>query len=128
VLGQGPLQRPWQRLAARRGVADRIQWMGWLPHAEALRQYEWADVLAFTSLRDTSGNVVLEALAAGVPVICLDHQGVHDIVTPACGIKVPVTTPRQVIAGLGQAVMALARDPKLGERLSEGARERAGDY
>src|SRR5262249_41191059 len=97
-------------------------------HADALRQYDWADVLAFTSLRDTSGNVVLEALAAGVPVICLDHQGVRDIVTPESGIKVPVTTPSQVIAELSGALAALVGDPELCRRLGDGARERAADF
>src|SRR5205823_7645001 len=81
VLGEGPLEMSWRGLAGRLGVDRSLTWMGWLPHAEALAQCEWADVLAFTSLRDTSGNVVLEALGAGVPVVCLDHQGVGDIVT-----------------------------------------------
>ena len=55
--------------------------MGWLPHQEAIAQYAWADAFVFSSLRDTTGTVVVEALAAGLPVICLDHQGVHDVVT-----------------------------------------------
>ena len=105
-----------------------MTWMGCLPFEEALRQYDWANALAFTSLRDTSGNVVLEALAHGLPVICLDHQGVRDIVTPECGIKVPVTRPREVIDGLTGALTTLARDPALRERLGRGALERAREY
>ena len=84
----------------------------------------WADVFAFTSLRDTSGNVVLEALAAGVPVICLDHQGVHDIVTDQCGVKLPVTTPDDVIACMSESLRRLAQDTAARERLSRGASER----
>jgi glycosyltransferase involved in cell wall biosynthesis len=128
ILGRGPLQGRWQRLAARRQVADRIRWLGWLPHAEALRQYDWADLFVFTSLRDTSGNVVLEALASGVPVVCLDHQGVRDMVTPACGVKIPVTRPGEVIDRLAAALTGLARDPAARAALAAGALERAREY
>src|SRR5262249_24396861 len=103
IIGRGPLKDSWQRLSRRLGVEPHTTWMGWLPFLEALRQYAWADLFLFTSLRDTSGNVLLEALGAGLPVICLDHQGAHDIVTEECGIKVPVTHPTEVIAGLREA-------------------------
>jgi glycosyltransferase involved in cell wall biosynthesis len=128
ILGEGPLERSWRRLAQRLGVGDRLQWLGHLPHAEALALFQWADVLAFTSLRDTSGNVVLEALAAGVPVVCLDHQGVRDMVTSECGIRVPVEFPRATIASLADALTSLATQPELRERLSAGALERAAYY
>ena len=128
VLGKGPLQGPWQRLAHRIGVAPHTTWMGWLPHEEALQQYAWADVFVFSSLRDTTGTVSLEALGNGVPVICLDHQGVHDVVTEQSGVKIPVTTPHKVIAGLGEAIARLAHDEAERERLSRGAVLRARDY
>ena len=128
VLGQGPLENRWRRLALKLGVDRQTTWIGWLPFQEALGQYVWADVLAFTSLRDTSGNVVLEALAEGLPVICLDHQGVRDIVTKECGIKVPVTRPRDSIAGLAAAIDRLARDPDLKGQLGRGALKRAHDF
>jgi glycosyltransferase involved in cell wall biosynthesis/peptidoglycan/xylan/chitin deacetylase (PgdA/CDA1 family) len=128
ILGTGWLARSWRRMARRLKLEDRVTWLGLLPHPQALEQYRWADVFVFTSLRDTSGNVVLEALAAGVPVICLDHQGVHDMVTEECGVKIPVTTPGEVIARLSEALETLARDKALRARLSAGARARSRDF
>lgn len=125
VLGEGPQRERWQHLAARTGVAQHITWLGRRPHQEALRQYDWSDVFVFSSLRDTSGNVVLEALAAGVPVICLDHQGMRDVVTERCGIKVSVIAPQSTIEELAQGIGRLARDVDLWERLSRGAIRRA---
>jgi glycosyltransferase involved in cell wall biosynthesis len=125
VVGKGSLQGRWQRLARRLGVHTHVTWMGSLPHDETLRQYDWADLFAFTSLRDTTGTVVLEALSAGVPVLCLDHQGVHDVVNEKCGIKVPVTSPRESVARLADAIAALAGDRDRLELLSHGARQRA---
>ena len=71
-----------------------------------LQQYQWADLLAFTSLRDNIPTVVLEGLAAGLPVLCLDHQGMADLVTEDCGIKVPVTTPGEVAIRLSETIQA----------------------
>jgi len=128
VVGGGPLEKRWKRLADRLGISAHVEWAGWLPHAEAKQQYAWADVFAFTSLRDNSGTVVLEAMGAGVPIICLDHQGVRDVVTEECGIKVPVTTPRQVVVDLTAAIVHLANDEPLRARLGAAAIERAKDY
>ena len=69
VLGDGPLERRWRRLVKRLHVEHRITWMGMLPREEAMRHYDWADVFVFTSLRDTTGTVVLRPArsAGGVP-------------------------------------------------------------
>jgi glycosyltransferase involved in cell wall biosynthesis len=128
ILGEGPQRGRWERFARRAGVAAHTTWLGRLPHCEALRQYAWADVFVFSSLRDTTGTVVMEALGAGLPVICLDHQGVRDVVTDDCGMKIPVTTPREVIVGLSEAITRLAKDETEWERLSRGALERARQY
>jgi glycosyltransferase involved in cell wall biosynthesis len=128
VLGDGPLRSRWKKLAERTGVARHTTWMGWLSHEEAIAQYAWADAFVFSSLRDTTGTVVVEALGAGLPVVCLDHQGVRDLVTEDCGAKIPVTTPREVIAGLSRAIARLARNETHRQRLSRGAVERASKY
>ncbi len=128
IAGSGPEQQRWAGLARRLGIDAHVSWLGQLTHADTLRRYRLADALVFTSLRDTSGNVVLEALAAGVPVVCLDHQGVRDIVTPECGIKVPVTTVAGVVAGLRDALVALTSDHERWHALSRGAVARARYY
>ncbi|MGW8256397.1 MAG: glycosyltransferase family 4 protein [Thermoguttaceae bacterium] len=128
VLGQGRYFNAWRRLARRRGVDQHFEWLGWLPYEECQRQYTWADIFVFTSLRDTTGAVMLEALGAGLPVLCLDHQGARDLVNQDCGIKIRVSTPRQVVFDLRDAIARLARDPNELRRLSSGATDRAGEY
>lgn len=128
VLGDGRLRPDLERLARRCGVAKRITWFGRLPYAQALQQYSWADLFVFTSLRDTSGNAALEALGSGVPVICLAHQGIGDVVTPESGIRIPVTMPRDVIEELATAIHRLAEDPIELQHLSRGALDRAREY
>ncbi len=128
VLGEGRLKKRWQAMAEKLGVADRIEWLGWLPHREACTQYAWADAFVFSSLRDTTGTVVVEALGAGLPVICLDHQGVRDVVTNDCGVKIPVSTPDKCIADMAAAITRLARDTAARKRLGSGALARAEEY
>lgn len=128
VVGDGAPMRRWRRLAQKSGIDRFITWTGWLPRAESLKQFEWADVFVFTSLRDTFGNVVLEAFGAGVPVICFDHQGVGDVVTEQCGIKIPVRNRRDASRRFREALELLACDRELLQRLSRGAIKRAQEY
>jgi glycosyltransferase involved in cell wall biosynthesis len=128
ILGQGTERRRCERLARRLGVEAHCTWLGWVPREEAMKQYDWADVFVFTSLRDTTGTVVCEALGAGLPIVCLDHQGVGDIVDASCGIKVAVTSPRQVVAGLRAALVKLAHNRAFCRALGEGALRRARQY
>ena len=128
ILGAGPAEGRWRRLARSLGLEEHCRWLGWLPLDQALKHYDGVDVLVFTSLRDTSGNVVLEALSRGVPVICLDHQGAGDMVTSGCGFKIPVTTPHEVIRNLRQILSRLADNKQELYPLSAGAVERARDF
>ncbi len=128
ILGRGAEERRWRQLARRLHVDERIEWLGWLPLQEGFDQYQWADLFVFTSLRDTAGTVAVEALAAGLPVICLDHQGVHDFVGEDCGAKIPVTTPREVVERLASAIVRLGTDAPLWDQCSAAAVRRAAAY
>lgn len=125
VLGVGPSEAAWRRQAERLGVAERIEWLGWPDYRATLPHYQWADAFAFTSMRDTSGTGLLEALAAGAPIVGVDHQGAADIMTPECALPVVVGKPRDTIAGMAAALTRLAREPDTWRRLSEGARAEA---
>ena len=118
VVGDGPAR-------AEAQAAEGVECRGLVPRHELLGLYRHADALAFTSLRDTSGNVMLEALAAGLPVVYLDHQGAADMGSAECGVPVAVTTPEEAVAGVARGVRALATDPALHDRLSVGAVARA---
>lgn len=128
VLGVGDCEQSWKRLAERLGVADRIEWLGWPGYRETLPHYRWADAFAFTSMRDTSGTGLLEALAAGTPIVGVDHQGAADIMTEGCALPIPVNSPKETIQGFASALTRLAREPGLWRRLSDGALARAQEH
>lgn len=128
VLGDGSCLPQWKGLALHLGIADRIEWVSWPTYTETLPHYDWADVFAFTSLRDTSGTGLLEALAAGCPIISVNHQGAADIVDQTSGILVPVKNQEVTVQGFADAITSLQRSPELWKQLSDGARERAKQY
>jgi glycosyltransferase involved in cell wall biosynthesis len=121
ILGHGPQTAAWKRLARRLSVHDRCQWHGWLPREQALDVTRNGHAFVITSLFDLTSTVLIEALALGLPVICLDHCGFADVVTPECGIKVPVRRPRQVIRDLAAAIAHLWHDEQGRQQLAEGS-------
>lgn len=128
VVGSGP-DGDWLKARARAlGLDTCIQWLDRVEHAELLRRYADFDVFLFPSLHDSSGNVVLEAMRGGLPVICLDLGGPPTMVDETCGRVVSArnSTPDQVIDDLHDALARFARDTEYRKRCSDGAIRKAG--
>lgn len=128
VVGDGSLSRRWIRQAERLGLSPHVHWVGWPPYVERDRHYQWADVFAFTSLRDTSGTGLLESLAQGLPIIGVNHQGARDIMTPESCIPIEVSSPSAVVADFASAIKSVSQDPQKLKRLSDCALARAEEY
>ena len=128
ILGRGPQEHRFRRMAQRLKVESHCRWLGWVNHVQALELFRSADAFVFTSLRDTAGTVVLEALASGIPVLGLDHQGMADIITVDCGVKLPVKRPREVILGLRDTLLRWHDHRDELEQLSVGAIRRAEHF
>jgi glycosyltransferase involved in cell wall biosynthesis len=129
LVGQGPQAQRWRALAADLGIAEAVHWVPWLAQKELLASYAGFDALLFPSLHDSSGNVVLEAMARGLPVVCLELGGPGELVDASCGSVVPVAgrNEEQVVAGLAAALREMACDDATIDRLRQGARARAAN-
>jgi glycosyltransferase involved in cell wall biosynthesis len=82
-------------------------------------------VFLFPSFRDGGGAVVIEAMAAGKPVICMDLAGPAMHVTEECGIKIPAGSPQETVELIAQALERLYRDRELRLKMGQAARQRA---
>jgi 1,2-diacylglycerol 3-alpha-glucosyltransferase len=81
VAGEGPATRPLKGLAKKLGVRENVRFMGYLRDREDLANcYACADLFVFGSRTETQGLVLLEALAAGTPALCVSEMGTRDIV------------------------------------------------
>jgi len=127
MLGAGPDEQAWRHLADELGVGHAVDWLAWVEHSKVPELYRQHDALLFPSLHDSSGNVVLEALVHGLPVVCLDLGGPAELANQSCGrvVQTRGLDVEQCAGALADALGELARDPALCRRLSEGARERA---
>lgn len=113
VAGDGPLRGLWETEVVRLNLADTVRFLGMMNWHQMRELYHEADIFVFTSLQDTFGNVTLEALAQGLPVLTLGHQGVGYQLPDAATLKVPVTTPDEVVARLAEGIRKLHADPRL---------------
>lgn len=85
LVGEGPLRSDLEQRAAELGIADAVRFAGYVPQAETAAWYRSADVFALSSDFDNSPNVVLEAMATGLPIVATDVGGLRDYVTTPDG-------------------------------------------
>lgn len=128
ILGEGPSNRRWRRLAKHLGIEKHCHWYGTLPRERALEVMKDCHVLVITSLKDLTSTVAVEAVALGVPIVCLDHCGFGDLMNGNCGIKIPALSLQKIISDLADALCALYADEELRSRLARGAVLRAQEY
>jgi glycosyltransferase involved in cell wall biosynthesis len=123
VIGAGPEEPRLRCLARQLGVGNRVRFLGWLPRVDVLDLLTRCDVFCLPSLHDSFSWAVLEAMAAGLPVVCLDRGGPGLVVDERVGVKLAARGPRQVVADLARALRALADDAQRRSAMGEAARQ-----
>jgi glycosyltransferase involved in cell wall biosynthesis len=120
IVGDGVMRRPWEELAARRGLADRVRFTGQVPYARVPDYVNAMDVVAapFTANRgETSPFKVLDALACGRPVVAGDLPSMH-----AQKLAGVVLVPPGDSAALADALRWLLMDAERRVRLGQEGR------
>jgi glycosyltransferase involved in cell wall biosynthesis len=80
IIGDGPKRAEWETLAGSLGVASRVRWAGFRNDVDAL--LAGCDLFVHPTLDDALPTVLLEAMAAGLPVVASSVGGIPEIVTP----------------------------------------------
>jgi glycosyltransferase involved in cell wall biosynthesis len=121
VAGGGDEAGAWRALVNTMGIQDRVEFLGELDPPRMHEEFRRADVFLFTSIRDSFGTVVLEAMTHGLPVVALDIHGVAARMPAAAGIKVAAQSRVATAAALASALLALSEDPELRHELGVAA-------
>jgi glycosyltransferase involved in cell wall biosynthesis len=124
IVGKGSEGTRLQALAEKLDIADRVCFWGYLPREQTLTKLQQCHVLLHPSLHDSGGLVCSEAMATGRPPICLDLGGPGTQVTEETGIKIAATTPDRVVGEIAEAMVRLAKDPQLRDRLGRAGQKR----
>jgi glycosyltransferase involved in cell wall biosynthesis len=85
LVGEGPEQQTLRRQVARLGLGGAVTFAGYVPQEHMAQYYRAADVFALASEFDNSPNVVLEAMACGLPVVATDVGGISEYVVAGRG-------------------------------------------
>jgi glycosyltransferase involved in cell wall biosynthesis len=117
VIGDGERRAELERLAGRLGLSERTRFLGWRRDMRVV--YADLDVVALSSLNEGSPVAIIEAMAAGRPVVASDVGGVSEVVEHGCS---GLLVPRRDAAALAAAVIDLLRDPAGAARLGAAAR------
>lgn len=120
LLGRGPLEEALRQEAHGLGLLDRVTFAGFVP--DLYRVLPCLDLLVHPARMEGLGVVLLQASAAGVPIVAARAGGIPEAVREGVnGLLVPPSDP----AALGRAMLQVLLDPALAARLREGGRRLA---
>ena len=123
IVGEGELQGELEAVAARSGVRDRVELLGFRSDvAEALSAF---DLVVFPSLWEGTPLTALEALAMGKPIVSTDADGLQDVLTADVDALI---VPRRQPAALADAIVDLAGNDQKRARLAASARQTGAGY
>lgn len=124
VVGGGPEEAALRQLAEQVNVGRAIVFAGMQPHRRALECMAAADVFVYGSQTETQGLVIVEAMAAGVPVVAVDALGVGDAVRDGVtGFLVPPSED-----ALAEKVVRLLDNAALRGTMAAHAKESARSF
>jgi len=127
IYGDGPQKPALESLVQQHGLQDCVQLAGWVNQKQLGQELARSQAFVFPSLREFGGGVVLEALASGLPSIIVDYGGPAELVTPECGILLPMEPREALIGKLRAAMEALSVDPVRCRKLGAHACQRVRD-
>ncbi len=118
ILGDGPLYPSLRAAADRLGVSQTVNFMGWRTDVDALMP--GADLFCLPSLWESFGYVLLEAMAARVPIVASAVEGIPEVVSDQCGLFTPPGRPQ----ALAHRLVELLRNSDQRAAMGQAARKR----
>jgi glycosyltransferase involved in cell wall biosynthesis len=120
ILGEGPERARIEEAIRSAGLQDAVKLLGHVN--DVTGYYEMADLMVISSLSEGSPNVLLEAMAAGVPVVTTAVGGIPEMVEDQ---EHALLVPPQDLGAMAHAIDVLLSDPDTADRLASAARDLA---
>ena len=120
IFGDGDDRALIEKQIADSGIGKYVKLMGNRPLSQIAEAYQQADIFVLPSLRETSGNVLLEAMAYAVPIVAFDTSFCSQLKEVGCGIFVNTEQPLDNIkADFCNAIVTLGQNKELAKQLGQ---------
>lgn len=120
IYGNGPLATEMEAAIKEKKLNDKIKIAGAVEHSKIISAYKDADIFVMPSLRETSGNVLIEALACKTPVVALEASICITLKEKNCGIFINTNQDKNdIIKEYALAIEKLIHSPELRTELGE---------
>ncbi len=121
LCGDGTDRAYIQQLCDGQLFGERVRFLGKVTYEQVQQLYDKANVFVFPSLRETTGTVIVEAMAHALPVICLNQGGGRLVVSEETGFLINVQSKEECINELTSAIIKCINDPFLVKQKGEKA-------
>lgn len=122
ILNSGPMKGFLESLARKLQVADKVRFSGHLQHySDVLSRIGKSHVLMHPALHEAFGNVCLESLAMGKPVVCLDIGGPATQISTTCGFAAPTSSRATSVKAMADYLEKMFYNPHIYKSASQAA-------
>jgi glycosyltransferase involved in cell wall biosynthesis len=125
MIGTGPYEKKAKELAEKLGIEKFVKCTGRIPYEEIPSFYQGSDIFSFASLTETQGIVVLEAEAAGLPVVVLEDDVFAGIIKDG---KNGFIIKKQKPEVFADSILKILDDKKLYNKFSEASQKIAKSF
>jgi glycosyltransferase involved in cell wall biosynthesis len=123
IIGDGPEMPRLKELVKQEGIESGVMFPGWIEHSRIQDRLRGSDILAFPSIREFGGGVVLEAMALGLAPVIVNYGGPAELVTAETGVAIPMGDRTSIVARLREALTDLTDHPERIRPMGDRARE-----
>jgi len=124
IIGDGPEMSKLRSIADDFNLQHGVKFHGNIPHIQVQDILVNCDVLAFPSIREFGGGVVLEAMALGLVPVVVNYGGPPELLTPETGVIVELGNREQLVERFKDAIIKLIQTPESIENMGKLAKSR----
>ena len=129
VVGEGPELEACQQLVEDLGLEDRVKFLGWRANDKLIDSLSQYRGVVFPSIGDSNGIAVQEAMALGLPPICLDWGGPQLLIDHTLdGYLIKPTSEDYITTKMAEYMDLLSKDAELAETFSTASRKKASNW
>ena len=121
-VGDGPMMADLRAFVQQNDLSSAVTFHGWVPNEKVQDILCQCDILAFPSIREFGGGVVLEAMALGVVPVVVDYAGPGELVTEKTGLRVAMGSRNEIVSGFRSILSQLVSSRRDIHELSDNAR------